>query len=84
MRVPRGRLRALVSVPTLGLRSRFFLALLLTSAVTIAVAAVGLLAPLERRLRVEEVSSLESTAITARTSVPRAVRERALGAGRRS
>jgi hypothetical protein len=41
---------------------RLVLALLLTSAVTLAVAALTLLPPLERRLRDEEVHSLLSTA----------------------
>jgi signal transduction histidine kinase len=44
-----------------GLRARLVLALLVTSAVTLAVAALTLLPPLERRLRKEEVESLLST-----------------------
>src|SRR2546421_8368753 len=45
-----------------GLRVRLVLALLLTSAVTLAVAALTLLPPLERRLRDEEAHALLSTA----------------------
>ena len=51
-----------------GLRVRLVLALLLTSAVTLAVAALTLLPPLERRLRNEEVRALLSTAVSSRTS----------------
>jgi signal transduction histidine kinase len=51
-----------------GLRVRLVLALLLTSAVTLAVAAVTLLPPLERRLRDEEVRALLSTAQSSRTT----------------
>src|SRR6266516_1929387 len=51
-----------------GLRVRLVLALLLTSAVTLAVAALTLLPPLERRLRDEEVRSLLSTAVSSRSS----------------
>jgi signal transduction histidine kinase len=51
-----------------GLRVRLVLALLLTSAVTLAVAAVTLLPPLERRLRDEEVHALLSTAQASRAT----------------
>src|SRR5256886_6506211 len=51
-----------------GLRVRLVLALLLTSAVTLAVAALTLLPPLERRLRDEEVRSLVSTAVSSRST----------------
>src|SRR2546423_8185684 len=51
-----------------GLRVRLVLALLLTSAVTLAVAALTLLPPLERRLRDEEVRSLGSTAGSSRST----------------
>src|SRR2546429_2303324 len=51
-----------------GLRVRLVLALLLTSAVTLAVAALTLLPPLERRLRNEEVRALLSTAVSSRAS----------------
>jgi signal transduction histidine kinase len=51
-----------------GLRVRLVLALLLTSAVTLAVAAVTLLPPLERRLRDEEVRALVSTAQSSRAA----------------
>ncbi len=49
-----------------GLRARLVLALLATSAVTLAVAALTLLPPLERRLRKEEVESLLSTTVAFR------------------
>src|SRR2546429_535616 len=51
-----------------GLRVRLVLALLLTSAVTLAVAALTLLPPLERRVRNEEVRALLSTAVSSRAS----------------
>ncbi len=49
-----------------GLRARLVLALLATSAVTLGVAALTLLPPLERRLRKEEVESLLSTTVAFR------------------
>src|SRR5438045_4169640 len=52
-----------------GLRVRLVLALLLTSAVTLAVAALTLLPPLERRLQDEEVRALVSTAASTRSSL---------------
>src|SRR5436309_1625643 len=51
-----------------GLRVRLVLALLLTSAVTLAVAALTLLPPLEKRLRDEEVRALVSTASSSRAA----------------
>jgi signal transduction histidine kinase len=48
-----------------GLRARLVTALVVTSAVTLAVAAVGLLNPLETRLRHEELKSLSATALAA-------------------
>jgi signal transduction histidine kinase len=52
----------------LGLRYRLVAALLATAAVTLGAAAIALLSPLEHRLRVDEVGSLASAAITARGS----------------
>lgn len=46
----------------LGLRARLVLALLATSALTLAVAALALLAPLERRLRADELEALRADA----------------------
>jgi signal transduction histidine kinase len=43
-------------------------ALVLTSAITLGVAAIALLNPLERRLRHQEVKSLTATAVSARSS----------------
>jgi signal transduction histidine kinase len=51
-----------------GLRVRLVLALLLTSAVTLVVAALTLLPPLERRLRNEELHALLTTAQASRTA----------------
>lgn len=52
----------------LGLRGRLVAALLLTSAVTLATAAVALLTPLERRLEDNELESLTATAVAAAPS----------------
>ncbi len=52
----------------LGLRGRIVGALVLTSVATLAVAALGLLSPLERRLRARELSALSGTVLTARPS----------------
>ncbi|MEA2390305.1 MAG: hypothetical protein QOK31_414 [Solirubrobacteraceae bacterium] len=52
----------------LGLRARIVGALLLTSVATLGVAALGLLSPLERRLRAREVAALVSTSLAARPS----------------
>ncbi len=46
------------ALPSLGLRVRFFAALLLTSVVTLAVAALALLSPLEHKLRRESETAL--------------------------
>jgi signal transduction histidine kinase len=62
-----GRVGRIVPGAVRGLRMRLLAALLLTSAVTLAVAAVALLSPLQRRLQKEEVASLEDTAVTARS-----------------
>jgi len=48
--------------PPVGLRSRIVGALLLTSAATLAVAALALLSPLERKLRNQELQNLVNTA----------------------
>jgi signal transduction histidine kinase len=48
--------------PSFGLRPRLVLALVLTSALTLAVAAAALLSPLERRLRDSELESLSQAA----------------------
>lgn len=50
----------------LGLRGRIVGALMLTAAATLAVAALGLLSPLERRLRGAELESLAAAARDAR------------------
>jgi len=52
----------------LGLRGRIVGALVLTSVATLGVAALGLLSPLERRLRAREISALSGTVLTARPS----------------
>jgi signal transduction histidine kinase len=48
-----------------GLRARLVTALVVTSAITLGVAAVALLNPLETRLRHEELKSLGATAVAA-------------------
>ncbi|MCW3064912.1 MAG: integral rane sensor signal transduction histidine kinase [Solirubrobacterales bacterium] len=48
-------------VPPIGLRSRIVGALLITSAATLAVAALALLSPLERKLRNQELQNLTGT-----------------------
>ena len=50
----------------LGLRGRLTAALILTSALTLAVVALALLAPLERRLRSDEERALTATTLAAR------------------
>jgi signal transduction histidine kinase len=55
-------------LPTLGLRGRIVAALVLTSAVVLAVAALRLLPPLEHQLRREEVTSLRNTAMASRAT----------------
>src|SRR5215218_11112372 len=49
-----------------GLRGRMTAALVLTSALTLVVVALTMLAPLERRLRGDAVRSLAETALAAR------------------
>jgi signal transduction histidine kinase len=56
---------------TLGLRWRIVGALVLCAAVTLGVAALALLGPLDRRLRNREVQALASTALAARPSFAR-------------
>jgi signal transduction histidine kinase len=55
-------------MPHLGLRGRVAASLVLTAAVALAVAAFGLLAPLERKLRTQEVRDLVSAAVQSRSS----------------
>lgn len=64
----------------LGLRPRLLAALLLTSAVTLAVAALALLSPLEQRLRADG----ESTVVTALGAVRPELAEIPIEAGRLS
>jgi signal transduction histidine kinase len=68
-RSPRTRLRLL----GVGLRPRLLAALLLTSAVTLAVAALALLSPLQSRLRQDATSSLITAALGARSEYEDAV-----------
>jgi signal transduction histidine kinase len=55
-------------LPVLGLRGRLVAALILISAVVLAVTAATLLPPLQRNLRNEEVNSLRATALASRSS----------------
>ncbi len=57
--------------PPIGLRGRIVAALVTTSAVTLIVAAVALLSPLERRLRREDVEQLRSSAAATKVSFRR-------------
>jgi signal transduction histidine kinase len=50
--------------PSFGLRGRLVAALFLTSAVTLAVAALALLAPLEHRLRNDDLENLTQAGLT--------------------
>jgi signal transduction histidine kinase len=59
-------MRLLQRPRTVGLRPRLVAALLFTSAVTLGIAALTLLPPLERRLRSDELRSLLNTAIAFR------------------
>jgi signal transduction histidine kinase len=52
-----------------GLRPRLVLALVATSALTLAVAAVTILSPLERRLRESELESLSQSALAAQATL---------------
>jgi signal transduction histidine kinase len=51
-----------------GLRARLVVALVATSALTLGIAAFALLAPLERRLRTDEVENLMTAVVAARPS----------------
>jgi signal transduction histidine kinase len=51
-----------------GLRGRIAISLFLTAAVALAVAAVGLLSPLEHKLRTQQVRDLVATAVQSRSS----------------
>jgi len=53
----------------MGLRTRLLLALMVTSAVTLGVAALALLSPLQNRLRTESRASLQSTVLATRSSI---------------
>jgi signal transduction histidine kinase len=53
----------------LGLRGRLIAALILTSALTLAVVAAALLVPLDRRLRADAVRSLTATTLAARPTL---------------
>jgi signal transduction histidine kinase len=55
-------------VPRLGLRGRVAVALVLTAALALTVAALALLSPLERRLRTAEVRDLVTAATQSRAS----------------
>ena len=55
----------------LGLRGRLIAALILTSALTLVVAAAALLVPLDRRLRADAVRSLTETTLAARPTLAR-------------
>lgn len=58
-----------------GLRARILLALVLTSAVTLLVAAATLFQPLQARLREQSASALRSTALASRPELERAYRD---------
>ena len=58
----------------LGLRGRLLLALLLTSAITLAVAAFALVGPLTDRLREQSIRTLRQYALAARPEFERALR----------
>jgi len=59
-----------------GLRLRLLLALVLTSAVTLAAAAAVVLGPLQQRLRDQSVQSLRAATLAARPQFERALRRR--------
>ncbi len=63
------RARRLLGVLALGLRPRVLIALVLTSAVTLAVAALALLSPLETRLRDSAESALRAAVANTRTEL---------------
>ncbi len=58
-----------------GLRPRLLAALLFTSAVTLAAAALVLLPPLQDRLRRQSVANLQSAVLTARPSIEAALKQ---------
>jgi signal transduction histidine kinase len=58
-----------------GLRTRFIAGLAATSILTLAVAGLALVAPLDRRLRDQAARSLQSVAIAVRPSFDRAIDE---------
>ena len=58
-----------------GLRPRLVLALVLTAAVTLGVAALALLSPLQDRLRAQAERNLRAAALTARPGFEDAIRE---------
>ena len=58
-----------------GLRPRLVLALVLTAAVTLGVAALALLSPLQDRLRAQAERNLRASALTARPGFEEAVNE---------
>jgi signal transduction histidine kinase len=66
-------LRTHVRLLGVGLRPRLLAALLLTSAVTLAVAALALLSPLQSRLRQDATSSILTAALGARAELQDAV-----------
>ncbi|HEX2086393.1 MAG TPA: HAMP domain-containing sensor histidine kinase [Solirubrobacteraceae bacterium] len=57
-----------------GLRPRLLAALLLTSAVTLAAAALALLGPLQERLRQESARSLQAAVLAARPAIAEGLR----------
>ncbi len=57
----------------LGLRTRLLLALVATSAVTLAAAALTLLPPLRDRLRNESARSLQQTVLASRAAIARSI-----------
>ena len=59
-----------------GLRTRLLLALLLTSLITLGVAATVLLSPLSERLREQSASNLRGAVLASRPEFEKAVRER--------
>lgn len=69
MRAALKRAERLFSTLALGLRPRVLIALVLTSAVTLAVAALALLSPLEQRLRESAESALRAAVASTRTEL---------------
>jgi signal transduction histidine kinase len=60
---------------TFGLRPRLVLALVLTAAITLGVAALALLSPLQDRLRAQAEMSLRAAALTARPGFEDTIRD---------